>query len=249
MPENGPLSEDGATYDPSPQTIDFPTYRENVYYYIYDNVAVIVLNSDYFYAPSTNMLRYSSGGLHGYIMDRQLEWLENTVKRLEKDPNIDHIFITQHTPLFPNGGHVQDDMWYNGNNQYRPYVAGVALEKGIIERRDQLLDIIVNKSKKVVAVLTGDEHNYARTEISPEMNRYPEAYFSEKIELKRTIYQINNGAAGAPYYALEETPWTAWVSGFTTQNALVLFHINGEKVDMEVLNPDTLEEVDRLKLR
>ena len=249
MPENGPVSEDGATYDPSSKTVDFPSYLENVFYYTYDNVAVVVLNSNYFYAPSTNMLRYSSGGLHGYIMDRQMEWLENTIATLEADSNIDHIFITIHTPFFPNGGHVQDDMWYSGNNDYRPYVAGKMLEKGIIERRDQLLDIIVNKSGKVIAILTGDEHNYARTEISPQMERYPEAYFAKRIDLKRTIYQINNGAAGAPYYALEETPWTAWVSGFTTQNALVLFHINGEKVDMEVLNPDTLEEVDRLKLR
>jgi len=249
MPENGPVSEDGAIYDPSPETIDFPSYRENVFYYIYDNVAVVVLNSDYFYAPSTNLLRYSSGGLHGYIMDQQMAWLDSTLNTLEADSNIDHIFVTIHTPFFPNGGHVQDDMWYNGNNDYRPYVAGRQLEKGIIERRDQLLDIIVNKSSKVIALLTGDEHNYARTEISPEMDRYPELYFAEKIDLTRTIYQINNGAAGAPYYAQEETPWTSWVTGFTTQNALVLFHVDGKEIEMEVLNPDTLEEVDRKKLR
>ncbi|MDT8401126.1 MAG: metallophosphoesterase [Bacteroidales bacterium] len=249
MPVNGPDSEDGAIYDPSATTIDFPSYKENVFYYTYDNVAVVVLNSDYFYAPSTNMLRYSSGGLHGYIMDRQMEWLDNTIASLEEDPDIDHIFITIHTPFFPNGGHVQDDMWYNGNNGYRPYVAGKQLAKGIIERRDELLDIIVNKSSKVIAILTGDEHNYARTEISPQTERYPEAYFAGKTDLKRTIYQINNGAAGAPYYAQEETPWTQWVSGFTTQNALVLFHVSGNNIEMEVLNPDTLEEVDRMKLR
>ncbi|MFO7852890.1 MAG: metallophosphoesterase family protein [Bacteroidota bacterium] len=249
MPENGPDSEDGAVYDPSANTVDFPSYRENVFYYTYDNVAVIVLNSDYFYAPSTNMLRYSSGGLHGYIMDRQMEWLDNTIASLEEDTDIDHVFITIHTPFFPNGGHVQDDMWYNGNNGYRPYVAGRPLEKGIIERRDELLDIIVNNNSKVVAILTGDEHNYAITEVSPEMERYPKNYLFNEIELKRTIYQVNNGAAGAPYYAQEETPWTPWVSGFTTQNALVLFHVNGDEIEMEVLNPDTLEEIDRLKLR
>lgn len=249
MPRSDLLSEDGAIYDPSESTTDFPSYSENVYHYIYDNVAVVVLNSNYFYAPSTNLISISSGGLHGYIMDRQLEWLGRTIAGLEADPDVDHVFITVHTPVFPNGGHVQDDMWYGGNNQYRPYVAGKALEKGIIERRDQLLDIIVNKSKKVIAVLTGDEHNYARTEINPDMVIYPETYFSRKIKLSRTIYQINNGAAGAPYYAQEETPWTPWVSGFTTQNALVFFHVKGDEIEMEVLNPDTLEEVDRLRLR
>ena len=247
-PTNGPDSEDGAVYDPTPNE-DFPSYQENVFYYTYDNVAVIVMNSDYWYSPSTRTIRMAGGGLHGYIMDNQLEWLRTTVATLEADENIDHIFVTQHTPFFPNGGHVQDDMWYNGNNQYRPYVAGKPLAKGIIERRDQLLDILVNQSTKALAIFTGDEHNYARTEIGPETKIYPDTYFAEKIELSRTIYQINNGAAGAPYYAQETTPWTPFVKGFTTQNALVFFNVNGNSVEMEVINPDTLEKFDQLKLR
>jgi len=248
-PKNGPESEDGAVYDPKKKTIDFPSYSENVFYYTYDNVAMIVMNSDYWYAPSTAKIPITSGGLHGYIMDNQLEWLEQTVTLLEDDAAIDHIFVTQHTPCFPNGGHVRDDMWYNGNNKFRPYVAGKPLEKGIIERRDQILDILVNKSSKVIAVLTGDEHNYAKTEIGPDTKIYNEAWELPKLTLGRTIYQINNGAAGAPYYAQEQTPWTASVSGFTTQNALVLFQVEGNKIYMEVLNPDTLEKVDELQLR
>ena len=247
-PMNGPESEDGASYDPSVSTDDFPSYDENVFYYTYDNVAVVVMNSNYWFAPSTQFLHLVSGNLHGYIMDNQLKWLERTIKKLEKDSNIDHIFVTQHTPFFPNGGHVQDDMWYGGNNDYRPSVAGKRMVKGIIERRDELLEIVVNQSSKVRAILTGDEHNYCKTEVGPETNRYPEVYLPPKIELSRTIYQINNGAAGAPYYAQEETPWTPFTSGFTTQNAVVFFHIEGESVEMEVINPDTLEKVDELKL-
>ena len=224
--------------------MDFPTYQENVFYYTYDNVAVVVLNSDYWYAPNHPAIPITGGGLHGYIMDQQLAWLDETIAKLENDPNIDHIFTTQHTPVFPNGGHTQDDMWYKGNNQIRPFVAGKPLEKGILERRDQYLDIIINKSSKVRAILTGDEHNYAKTRISAETNIYPEGYAGKKLDISRTIYQINNGAAGAPYYAQEETPWTPHVSGFSTQNALVFFHVEGEKLNMEVLNPDTLEEVD-----
>ncbi len=245
---NGPESEDGAAYDPDASRIDFPSYRENVFHYRYDNVAMIVLNSDYFYAPSTMEVRTTSGNIHGYIMDRQLEWLQETVQQYEQDPTIDHIFVTQHTPCFPNGGHVRDDMWYNGNNQIRPYVSGKPMPKGIIERRDQILDIIVNNSRKVRAILTGDEHNYCRTHLTPETKIYPEPYFFPKIELTRDIYQINNGAAGAPYYSQEQTPWTPYTSNFTTQNAVVFIHVEGESVEVEVLNPDTLEEVDRFKL-
>ncbi len=248
-PENGPVSEDGAKYDPDSKKIDFPPYKETVYYYTYGNVAMIVMNSNYYYAPYMSGLPLTGGGLHAYIMDEQFKWVEKTVEKLEKDKNIDHIFVTEHTPFFPNGGHVWDDMWYNGNNEPRTWVAGKALDKGIIERRDQLLDLFVNKSSKVIAILTGDEHNYVKTEIGPDTEIYPENYKPKKIKLSRTIWQINNGAAGAPYYSQEQTPWTDKTTGFTTQNALVLFHVNGQKIDVEVMNPDTLEKFSEYSIR
>ena len=248
-PLNGPESEDGAYYDPDKKRIDFPSYKENVFYYTYDNVAMVVLNSDYWYAPSTSHVDITSGNIHAYIMDMQVKWLEETIEKLEADDNIDHIFVTEHTPFFPNGGHVNDDMWYAGNNIYRPYVAGKPVKKGIIERRDELLEILVNKSKKTVAFLTGDEHNYCKTELTPETNIYPDNWELPKVKITRTVYQINNGAAGAPYYAQEITPWTPFVTGFTTQHALVLFHVDGDEIFMEVLNPDTMDKVDELQLR
>ena len=247
-PENGPASEDGAEYDPSRKETNFPSYQENVFYYTHDNVAVVVLNSNYFYAPTSNRILLTGGGLHGYIMDQQLKWLQSTINSLEQDDNIDHIFVTQHTPCFPNGGHTKDDMWYSGNNHWRSFVGKRPLRKGIIERRDDILNIIVNRSKKVRAILTGDEHNYNRLLLTPETEIYPENYLFPKIELRRSIYQINNGAAGAPYYAQEETPWTPYVSNFTTQNALVFFHVDGKNIWVEVLNPDTLETVDQFWL-
>ena len=249
-PRNGPQGEDGASYDPDPKRQDFPSYEENVFTYTYDNVAVVVLNSNYWYTPNAMAIPYIGGNPHAYIMDQQLAWLATTLSQFENDATIDHVFLTLHTPFFPNGGHVRDDMWYSGNNQIRPFVAGKPLPKGIIERRDQLLELLVNQSQKVRAILTGDEHNYARTEVGPETQIYPDDYpEGQRIQLSRTIYQINNGAAGAPYYAQEETPWTPFVSGFTTQNALVLFHIEGDRIEMEVRNPDTLELVDTLDMR
>ncbi|MFK7968973.1 MAG: metallophosphoesterase [Bacteroidia bacterium] len=250
LPQNGPVSEDGAWYDPDSEKMDFPSYKENVYHYTYDNVAVIVLNSDYLYTPTTSAIPKVGGGMHGYLMDQQMAWLEKTIAMYEGDAAVDHIFVTQHTPCFPNGGHVGDDMWYRGNNEWRPFIGGKAMKKGILERRDEYLDILVNKSKKVLGILTGDEHNFALTTISPDMQIYPDSgYFAPRIERERTIYQVNNGAAGAPYYAQEQTPWSDHVSGFTTQNALVLFYVEGNKVEMVVRNPDTLEDIMRKVLR
>ncbi len=249
-PSSDLISEDGTYYDPNPNTIDFPPYDETVFYYTYDNVAMIVLNSNYFYAPTIKNNPTTGGNLHAYIMDNQLKWLEKTILKLEKDKNIDHIFVTQHTPAFPNGGHVKDDMWYAGNNDPRPTIAGIPVKKGIIERRDEYLDILINKSTKVVAILTGDEHNYNKVEITPKVNIYPENYAYKKVKRNRTLWQINNGSAGAPYYAQDtNTPWTKAVSNFSTQYALVLVYVDGEKVAVRVQNPETFEMIDEFVLR
>ena len=242
-------SEDGSSYDPDQNEVDFPSYAENVFHYIYDNLAVIVLNSDYWYAPSLSRNTSTSGGLHGYIMDNQLSWLKKTVAELETNDNIDHIFVTQHTPVFPNGGHSRDDMWYSGNNEKRPVVAGKPLSKGILERRDEYLDILINQSQKVVGVLTGDEHNYNRLKLTKEVPIYPDNYPHKKLNVSRPIFQINNGASGAPYYAQEVLPWSKFTEAFSVENAVCLFYVDGKKVSMKVINPDTLNVIDEIILR
>jgi hypothetical protein len=247
-PENGPASEDGAAYDPSPTTVDFPSYRENVYWYAHDNVAVVVLNSDYWFAPTLTQAREAGGNLHGYLMDNQMAWLATVLGTLQQNIAIDHVFLTVHTPIFPNGGHVGDDMWYRGSNDPRPSVAGKPLPKGIIERRDDLLRLI-QAHPKVLAVLTGDEHNYNRLQLGPGVEIYPAGWTKAKVVLQRPFFQINNGAAGAPYYGQEQTPWSPSVKGFSTQNALCLFYVAGPRVRLEVVSPDTLEVLDQVILR
>ncbi len=248
-PENGPDSEDNNSYDPDPNQADFPSYNESVFYYTYGNLAMVVLNSDYWYAPSLRGDPSTGGGLHGYLMDNQMEWLRRTIENLETDEDIDHVFVTQHTPAFPNGGHSRDDMWYSGNNDPRPVIAGKPVEKGIIQRRDEYLDILANQSSKVVGILTGDEHNYNWLKLTNEVPIYPENYPHKKIKFNRPIYQINNGASGAPYYAQEKLPWSAYTQSFSVENALCLIHVNGSKVTMTVLNPDTLNKIDEVVLK
>ena len=247
-PENGPASEDGAAYDPDPSAIDFPSYRRNVFWYQYDNVAMVVLNSNYWFTPSIALLPESGGNLHGYLMDQQIAWLGRTLDEIDRNKTIDHVFLTVHTPLFPNGGHVGDAMWYGGNNTPRATVAGTPLPRGIIERRDDLLALI-QKHPKVLAVLTGDEHNYNRTRLDATVPIYPPDWDKPKVEMKRPFFQINNGAAGAPYYAQDVTPWSAAVSGFSTQHAVCLLIVEGLKVRIETVNPETLEVIDRAVLR
>jgi len=243
-------SEDGSKYDPDSTTTDFPPYDETVFSYTYGNVAMIVLNSNYLYSPTLPYRGDSIGGnIHAYIMDNQLAWLKKTLAFYEKNPNIDHVFVTLHTPPFPNGGHSHNDMWYSGDNSKRPVIAGKPVDKGIIERRDQILDLVINQSKKTVAFLTGDEHNFNVMNIDNTADLYPKDWKGTKIKFNRPFYQINNGAAGAPYYAQEKLPWSDHVEGFTTQNALVLVQISGKKVKIKVLNPDTLDFILQKQLR
>jgi hypothetical protein len=248
MPVSNLISEDGAFYDPSDNSRDFPPYRETVFSYRYGNAAVIVLNSNYWYAYLAHAYPQTDGNIHAYIMDNQLNWLKKEMERLESDTSVDHILLTLHTPFFPNGGHVDDDMWYGGSNLPRPYVAGKPVKKGIIERRDEMLEILVNQSSKFRAFLTGDEHNYARTLIGPDTEIYPANYTGKKINLRRKVWQINNGSAGAPYYGQEQTPWSAQVRIFSTQYALVLLHFKGSEIKAEILNPDTMEEIEQFEV-
>ncbi len=248
-PDNGPASEDGAVYDPDPGAINFPSYRENAFWFVHDNAAFVVMNSNYWYSPTMGNFPETGGNPHAYIMDNQLAWVAATLATLQRDPAIDHVFLTVHTPMFPNGGHVGDDMWYRGNNKIRAIVAGKPVAKGIIERRDEILALI-QKHPKVVAVLTGDEHNYNRLRLDATVPIYPADWTGPRVTLRRPFYQINNGAAGAPYYAHDTTPpWSAFVRAFSTQHALCLLHIAGPRVRLEVVNPLTLEVLDRHVLR
>ncbi|WP_281560252.1 metallophosphoesterase [Thalassomonas sp. RHCl1] len=253
LPENGPLTEDGADYDPDVSTFgDFPPYKETVYSFRYDNVAMVVLNSNYLFSRS---FKYwfakqgksgsllGGGGLHGYIMDQQMAWLEQTLQAYQRDDTIDFIFVTQHTPVFPNGGHKSDGMWYYGSNTPRPHLGGVGVSRGIIEQRNKLLGLM-DRHPKVFALLTGDEHNYARTLITPDSDIHPPGLEPKEKLLTRPLWQINNGAAGAPYYAQEKLPWSSDVVTFSMQHALVLFHVSGKQIRLEVLDPDTLSRVD-----
>ena len=100
-----------------------------------------------------------------------------------------------------------------------------------------------------MAILTGDEHNYNRLQLARSVNIYPDNYLHPKLNVSRPVYQINNGAAGAPYYAQEMAPWSEHTKAFSVQNALCFFYVDGKKITMKVINPDTLNEIDQLQLR
>jgi hypothetical protein len=251
MPTNGPESEDGGVFDPSPEPGDFPSYKKNVYYYTYGNAAMIVLNSEYWKSVDPAI----DGSPEGYVMDQELAWLDRTVQKFEADPKIDHVFVITHSAMFPSGDHTDAGMWYFGSNDPRPRINGHQTDKGIIERRDQIIDICINKSKKVVGFLTGSEHNFSTLHVTPDLPIYPENYAAPKLVLKRPFYVVNNGGGGAYSYARMNddkyhTPWNDKFEHFTGPTSMAIFHVNGASVTLDAYNPETFETItEGIKLR
>jgi hypothetical protein len=239
-PTNGPESEDGASYDPNPGQQDFPTYQENVYYYTYGNIGMIVLNTEYWESKTPTV---TGGCPEGYIMDRQMQWLRETMQKMENDPNIDHIFVNTHGAVFPNGDHLTDAMYWSGDNTSRAVVAGKPLSKGAIERRDEIIDVCVNKSKKFLAFLSGDEHNFSMLEVTPETPIYKEGYDGPKIRISRPFYNINDGGGGSAPYAMLKSPWMASFRYFTPPPTVALITVNGKHVLLNALRAETLEPI------
>jgi hypothetical protein len=239
-PTNGPLSEDGASYDPNPNQTDFPTYKENVYYYTYGNVAMIVLNTEYWESKTPAV---TGGCPEGYIMDQQMKWLKETMQSMENNPNIDHIFVNVHGAVFPNGDHLSDAMYWNGDNTSRAVVAGVPVPKGAIERRDEILDVCVNKSKKFLAFISGDEHNFSFLEVTPETHIYNNDYAGPKIRISRPFYNINNGGGGSAPYAMLKSPWSESFKYFTPPPSVALITVKGKNVVLNAVRAETLEPI------
>lgn len=94
-------------------------------------------------------------------------------------------------------------------------------------------------------MMTGDEHNFYWMNLNASLNLYPDDWNGTKITgqswfKEHNLTIVNNGSAGAPYYQQVATvPWADAVQSFTTQYAIVLFHVNDNNVTMEVLDPDT----------
>lgn len=239
-PANGPQSEDGAAYDPNPNQSDFPTYKENVYYYTYGNIAMIVLNTEYW---GSKVPAVTGGCPEGYIMDQQMKWLKETMQLLENNSNIDHIFVNVHGAVFPNGDHLADAMYWNGDNTSRAVVAGVPLPKGTIERRDEILDVCVNKSRKFLAFISGDEHNFSFLEVTPETPIYKDDYAGPKIRISRPFYNINNGGAGSAPYAMLKSPWSGSFKYFTPPPSVALITVKGKNVVLNAVRAETLEPI------
>ena len=254
QPENGPESYDF-----------FPPYKENVYSFSYGNVKIIVFNNNYWWTSEKAIAEYG-GSPEGYILPNQMDWIRKEITQAEKDTGIKYVFLMGHEAVFPNGGHIEDAMWYNGDNQVRAAIAEngrnvKSLDKGIIQIRNEFWEIVSN-STKVVAVLGSDEHAYHRTLITDQTpvgvlpkddlngnGILDDGQYSANPNFKRPLWNIVSGGAGAPYYTQEKTPWTDWVHIYSSHYNYVLFTVSENTVGMKVydITGELLDQLDDLR--
>lgn len=211
-----------------------PSYKENVYSFQYGPVKFIAFNNNYWITkavgPVWQIPQKYGGSPEGYIMPDQLDWIEQELQAGEKNSSVKYIIVFAQEPVFPNGGHIQDCMWYNGNNNARAFTYDTGSgevkpeKKGIIEVRNDLVRM-VGKCRKVAAVMGCDEHSYHKVLIDNDVPvgvpskddktgdgvvcKDREACSALK-DLKYPTWYLVSGGSGAPYYSEEKTPWNRY---------------------------------------
>ncbi|MBX3272007.1 MAG: metallophosphoesterase [Sandaracinaceae bacterium] len=191
-PENAPSPEASA-----------PPYAENVYSFSAGPAHLAVVNSNYFWRSHPDRAdhpAFGRGQREGWVDDRQIEWLAADLAAARARGQR-HLYVFTHEPGYPNGGHVQDAMWWRGR------------VPEVIAQRARLFGVLADR--EVAAIFHGDEHNYSRTRIHEG--------------LSRPLWQVVSGGAGAPYYAQDRTvPWAADVVAFDARQHLVIVRVEGE---------------------
>jgi hypothetical protein len=260
-PGNGPATKNALQ----------PTYRESVYSFQYGPVKVICMNNTYWVSSRPEQF---GGAPKGYIMDDQLQWVIQEVKKADQDMTVKYLILYAPELVFPNGGSVDDAMWYKGDNTVRAYVYDAHTKvktpekKGIIDMRNELVRTLA-QCKKVAAVVGGDEHAYSRVLIDKNVpvgdprsddvdndGVLDDGRYSPLSDLRYAVWYFSAGGAGAPYYSEEDTPWnTYWKTKvghkayhYSSQEHMLVFSADEQKISLVVYNPygEMIDTIDDL---
>jgi hypothetical protein len=230
-----------------------PSYAENVYSFRYGNAHFVALNTNYWYtgqrrAPGSSRsishreatllaLEHLGGNREGYLRPHQLAWLERDLRAAQADDSVDWVFIYLHEPAFPNGGHLQDAMfWATPGKGEAGGLNDPSVPLGdVIDMRDRFWRTVADHPK-VLAVLCGDEHNYSRTRVDSAI----------RPDYRSPVWQIVSGGCGAPYYVQDTSvPWSENVERFAASKHCCLFTVAGDRVSLTVIS-DTSEVLDHV---
>ncbi|MBF0450675.1 MAG: metallophosphoesterase family protein [Candidatus Magnetomorum sp.] len=246
-----------------------PSYKENVYSFQYGSVLIMSVNTCYWQSSDFYNLKNSStygGAPIGYIMEDQIEWIEEKLESAENDSTIKYIFLFSHAPVLPYMKHVEDALWWDGDNNIRAKTRKLNPDTqtyevqpealGIIEVRDRLLTAVTT-STKVAALFTSHEHGYHRTLISKytPIGVYPDDdtngdgildKYSANPKFTNATWHIMCGGAGSGFNAeaADTTPWKPQRT--TSHTGYVMIEASENKVGMKFVGGLAREVMDQL---
>lgn len=193
-----------------------PTYDENTYSFDIGTAHLAVINSNYQFRSHPGNPKHPAGfegHREGWVDDVTLEWLDADLAQARKAGQ-KHLFVFTHEPGFPNGGHVQDGLYWGGRIPE------------VLTRRAELYAILGEHG--VTAIVHGDEHNYSRLLVDHEVLGAP---------LEQPVWHLVSGAAGAPFYAQDQSvPWADRVDAFDARQHYLRFLIDGDACTIEAIS-------------
>ncbi|MBL7085996.1 MAG: metallophosphoesterase [Candidatus Cloacimonetes bacterium] len=230
---------------PEKESSSAPTYKENVYYFDWDNIRFISVNSNYWWAAWAEDI---GGNIQGYILKNQMKWLEKVLEESESNKKIKHVFVFTHEPSFPVSSHLSDAMWYSGGSpESNRTIDNKPLNREyVIKFRDRFWKAL-SQNGKVRALIAGHEHNYVRMLIDSKTHVYLDG--SSNDEFKNPVYQLITGGAGAPYYARIDVdiPWENAIKTFSSQEHYLLFKVDEKDIYLYVIS-SSQEIIESLKI-
>ena len=204
-PPGGPSAPEGA-----------PPYGENTYSTAIGTAHLAMVNSNYHYRSHPGNQDHPAGPVgnrEGWLDDTTLAWLDADLAAARKAGR-KHLFVFTHEPGFPNGGHVHDGMYWNGE------------VPEVLRQRAKLYAVLGRHA--VTAIVHGDEHNYSRVLVDAEILG---------AELERPVWHLVSGGAGAPFYAQDQSvPWSHRVEAFDARQHYLRFLIDGDDCTIEAVS-------------
>jgi 3',5'-cyclic AMP phosphodiesterase CpdA len=198
---------------PGPETEDAPPYGETVYSFDWGNAHFASVNSNYWWKRFGEAYPDDPGNREGFVMDGQLAWLDADLAAA-RERGQDHLFVYTHEPMFPNGGHTGDAMYWGGRIPE------------VLEMRDKFVEVCSRNG--VLAVMHGDEHNYSRMLVTSDVTD----------TVTQPLWQIVTGGSGAPFYNQSTVPWSEHVRAFDIANHFVMFEVDGADVTIRAISRD-----------
>ncbi len=219
---------------PYPETDGAPQYRGSAWYFDYGNARVIAVDTGYW---TCSMPEKHGGNLAGYLMTRQVIWMQEVLNDALQSREVDHVFVVGYSPAFPNGGKAFESMWHNGGKTAWGTAKGED-RKYASARRDEFWKAL-SANPKVVCALFGGEGNYSRMLVDAETGP----------EFARPVWHVNSGAAGGFLHTRSDwVPWASRVACFECRHHYCLVKVRGMKVFIEAYG-HAGDLMDRARLR